>query len=201
MTLTEKLSALQSEYTIGKNKYNDFSNFNYRNVEDMLTVLKPLLKKYGVAVTFSENIQIVGERFYIVSVATLRDIETPDTITSTALAREVVQKKGMDEAQITGSATSYARKSALAGLLAVDSGERDPDSQDNSANIDKPEVGTNGMTALKMLDDIDLAIPGYSAKMCASKGVQDITGLTIDYIEKAWNAIVKPKLRKEENNG
>lgn len=199
MTLTEKLSALQSEYVIPKAKYNDFSKFYYRNIEDMLAALKPLLTKYGLAVTFSETIHLVGDRFYIVSVATLRDKESTEIISATSYTREAAQKKGMDEAQISGSTTSYARKSALAGLLAVDSGDRDPDSQDNSANLDAPQVGTNGLTALKMLDDIDLAKPGYIAKMCAAKGVDNSTELSIEYIEKAWTHIVKPK--QETING
>lgn len=194
MTLTEKLCSLQNEFIIGKKKRNEFGDFNYRNIEDMLTVLKPLLNKYKVVLTFNESIHVAGERIYIVSEAMLNDTESSQTFMSRAYAREPLQKKGMDDSQITGSATSYARKSALAGLFAVDNGERDADSQDNSGYIDQPMVGTNGLTALKMLDDLELAKPGYTQKLCAAKGVEDSSKLEIGYIEKAWNTFIKPKL-------
>lgn len=206
MNLREKMCALQGEFIIGKTKRNEFGNFNYRNLEDMLAVLKPLLKKYGMFVTFTDRVTIVADRIYVISTVTAYDAEgetkdgEPACLSCEAYAREPLNKKGMDESQITGTATSYARKNALAALFAVDSGDRDPDEEDHSDKIGEPEKGTNGLTALKMLDDLDLARPGYSKKMCAAKGVNDTSELTIEYIEKAWNAIVKTKLEGKNGN-
>jgi len=196
MSIMSKLSDIQCAYKLGKTRYNDFGKYNYRSIEDMLTALKPLLKEHGCAVTFSEKIEIVQDRIYVVSTATIIDKESLGTFSSTAYAREPLQKKGMDDSQITGSTTSYARKYALSGLLSVDNGEADPDSQDNNDKLDEPEKGTNGLTALQMCDQMDTKKPGYTAKLCASKGVEDITGLSIEYIEKAWAYVCGSKEAK-----
>ncbi len=121
MTLHEKLIGIQNEIKAPKSQYNDFGKYNYRSCEDICTALKPLCDKYKVSVTIGDQITQIGDRFYINAVVTMTDAENPDSvIIGSAYAREDVTKKGMDSAQITGSASSYARKYALAGLFLLD---------------------------------------------------------------------------------
>jgi hypothetical protein len=130
MTIYEKLAIIQQELIAPKNQYNSFGKYNYRSCEDILEGLKPCLKKVGAAVTVSDEIVQIGERYYIKATATLRDIETTDSVSNTAYAREEESKKGMDSSQVTGASSSYARKYALNGLFCIDD-VKDADSRDN----------------------------------------------------------------------
>ena len=125
MTLKEKLMNIQAELKAPKNLRNSFGNYNYRNVESILEALKPLLVKYKATVTLEDEIVEIGGRFYVKACAGILDVDTNDKesdlmITSYAYAREAEVKKGMDEAQITGATSSYARKYALNGLFLLD---------------------------------------------------------------------------------
>lgn len=115
-----KLSKIQSELKVPKNQYSKFGEYNYRNCEDILEALKPMLKEVGAVITLADEIQLLGARYYIKAVATLTDIDSKESITSTAYAREDEDRKKMDGSQLTGSASSYARKYALNGLFAID---------------------------------------------------------------------------------
>jgi len=118
MELNDKLLIIQSKLKAPKNQYNDFNKFYYRSAEDILEALKPLLKEVGCTLTISDEIVVVAERVYVKAIATLSDGK--DNISTTAFAREEESKKGMDAAQITGAASSYARKYALNGLFCID---------------------------------------------------------------------------------
>lgn len=118
MTLSEKLTAIQNELNAPKGQYNKFGNFHYRNCEDILQALKPLLHKHGCYVLLADEIVAIGNRIYVKATAVISDGK--DSVTTTAYARESETKKGMDDSQITGSASSYARKYALNGLFAID---------------------------------------------------------------------------------
>lgn len=118
MKIKEVLVNIQAELKAPKAQYNDFGKYKYRSCEDILEAVKPILKKYNTAITLSDDILNIGNRFYIKATATLFNGE--ELITSEAYAREDEAKKGMDGSQITGSASSYARKYALNGLLAID---------------------------------------------------------------------------------
>lgn len=120
MTLTEKLSSIQQKMKASKNKYNSFGNYKYRNAEDILEAFKPFEAAYKVAVTITDDIVDVGNRIYVKAVVTLHDCEADQSISVSAYAREAESKKGMDDSQITGTASSYARKYALSGLLLLD---------------------------------------------------------------------------------
>ena len=117
-TFTERLIAVQSQLKVPKNQYNDYGGFKYRSCEDILEAVKPLLQKEGLYVTIADDIVVLGERFYVKATATLSDGE--NSISNHAFAREDAAKKGMDGSQVTGTASSYARKYALNGLLAID---------------------------------------------------------------------------------
>lgn len=108
-----------------KNRRNDFGKYQYRSAEDILAAVKPLLKEQSCLLTLSDKLIELGGNIYIEATATITNSEK-ESVTVTAYAREAQTKAGMDVAQITGSASSYARKYALSGLLAIDN-EKDPD--------------------------------------------------------------------------
>jgi hypothetical protein len=124
MNIYEKLSNIQNELKAPKGQRNSFGNYNYRSCEDILEAVKPLCRENGCVLTLCDTIENVGERYYIKVVASLESIEKDDTkrglIQTTAYARESLDKKGMDESQITGACSSYARKYALNGLFCID---------------------------------------------------------------------------------
>ena len=104
---------------VGKSRYNSFGKFKYRSCDDILTAIKPLLLKYGLSMTIMDEVIAVGERIYVKATVSLVDPDGGMEI-STAFAREPETKKGMDDSQLTGTASSYARKYALSGLFLLD---------------------------------------------------------------------------------
>ena len=116
----ERFIDLQTEIKAPKGQYNDFGNFWYRNCEDILEAVKPTLKKYGFFLTLQDEMVIVGNRFYVKATATLHDVESDQTLETHAFAREPETKIKMDTPQITGTASSYARKYAMNGLFCLD---------------------------------------------------------------------------------
>lgn len=124
----KELIDLQQRMKSPKSEYNKFGNFNYRNLEQMLTTLKPILKDYGCTVVFTDDIVCVGNKNYVKATVTISN--GTENVSAVAFAQEGVHK-GMSEPQFTGTASSYARKYALCGLLAIDD-NKDPDELDNS---------------------------------------------------------------------
>lgn len=118
MNFYEKVMKVQSELKAPKGQYNSFGKYHYRSAEDILEAVKPLNHEYGLLLTLTDKPIQVGDRYYIEATATLTDGE--QSITVNAYARESVTKKGMDDSQITGTASSYARKYALNGLYLID---------------------------------------------------------------------------------
>lgn len=130
MTFLQKVVAVQSELKAPKNQYNSFGEYKYRSCEDILEGVKPLLKKYGLYLKLSDAVELIGDRYYIKATATLSDVD--NCISTSAYAREQLEKKKMDASQVTGAASSYARKYALNGLFAID------DTKDTDSVGDKP---------------------------------------------------------------
>ena len=120
MAVREKLLAVQSELKAPKGQTNSFGKYKYRSCEDILESVKPLLKKYNATLVISDSLELIGERYYIKATATFQDVETDGIIENTAYARESAEKKGMDDSQVTGATSSYARKYALNGLFLID---------------------------------------------------------------------------------
>lgn len=120
MELREKLMNIQSELKAPKSQRNDFGKYNYRSCEDILEAVKPLALKYKAIVTVTDELQQIGDRYYILAIATIYDVESDKSMQATAYAREPETKKGQDLSQITGSTSSYARKYALNGLFSID---------------------------------------------------------------------------------
>ena len=127
-TVYKKLINVQSELNAPKTKYNKFGQFYYRSCEDILDAVKPIAKKYGGVVIVSDEIVPINDRFYVKATAHFIDTETGEFASTSAYARESLEKKGMDMSQITGTASSYARKYALNGLFCID------DSKDADTN-------------------------------------------------------------------
>jgi len=124
LSLIEKVVRVQSELKAPKGQYNSFGKYNYRSCEDIVEAVKPILKQYGIVLNLSDELVLIGDRYYIKAVAGLTD--GTDVLQSTAYAREPQELKGMTDSQISGTASSYARKYALNGLLAIDD-TKDPD--------------------------------------------------------------------------
>lgn len=120
MSIYTKLMNVQNELKVPKNNTNTFGNYKFRNAEDILEALKPLLKKHNATVIITDDVVTTGNRYYIKATVKFIDTETGETIETSALAREDETKKGFDASQITGSTSSYARKYALNGLFAID---------------------------------------------------------------------------------
>lgn len=129
MEFIEKIVAIQSELKAQKGQYNSFGKYNYRSCEDILEGVKPLLTKHGLVLTIQDSIDLIGDRFYVKATATITDGK--EQLSTSAYARESLDKKGMDASQVTGATSSYARKYALNGLLAIDD-TKDADTMDNS---------------------------------------------------------------------
>ena len=150
MNKYEKLMLVQSKLKAPKGQYNSFGKYNYRSCEDILESVKPLLVEVGAALTISDAIINIGERFYIEATAQFIDIETGEKVENKALAREDETKKGQDLAQVTGSVSSYARKYALNGLFCIDD-TKDSDATNKGDAIEPhtaPQIkkGTNTPT-------------------------------------------------------
>lgn len=129
MTIQEKLAGIQQVLKAPKGQRNDFNHFNFRSCADIVEAVKPHLE--GATLTLSDDVVAVGDRVYVKATATLSI--GSESLFTTAFAREAVSKKGMDDSQITGTASSYARKYALNGLFAIDD-TKDADSNDYSNN-------------------------------------------------------------------
>ena len=149
-----RLNRVISGLRVGKGRRNQFAKFDYRNVEDILEAVNPLLAPEDIFISISDELVELADRVYVRSEAIAHDAITGQVITkSNAFAREQETKKGMDESQITGTASSYARKNALGALLRISDGRDDPDGTSGSEPAEnkeiKPEVNKSGSAALE----------------------------------------------------
>ena len=129
VVLTQRVGDIQHRLKAPKGQYNSFGKYNYRSCEDILEGVKPLLKEHNLALLIDDEIVQIGERYYVKATAKITDGR--ELVSATAYAREPDTKKGMDESQITGATSSYARKYALNALLCIDD-TKDADTMDNS---------------------------------------------------------------------
>lgn len=167
MSLHTKLAEIQKTLNAPKGQYNKFGGYNYRSCEDILTAVKPLLG--DLTIIISDEIVMLGDRFYVKATAAITDGQS--RIESTSYAREAATKKGMDEAQITGSTSSYARKYALNGLLLID------DAKDADATNDhgKSEAKTKATRHEKAFQDEPLEADAMVvAQLNAAQTVPDL---------------------------
>jgi Cft2 family RNA processing exonuclease len=171
MSIYEKLHNIQQNLVARKDQFNSFGKYSYRSCESILEALKPLLKGTKSAIILSDDVMEINQDSYIKATATLIDIETGESVSVTAFAREEPEKKGMDSSQITGSASSYARKYALNGLFAIDD-NKDSDAT-NTHGKDEPtddvlcEKCGKAIIAYKYKDK--MIYPAAHAEQCKKK--------------------------------
>lgn len=137
----KKLGAIQSMLKAPKNQYNSFGGFKYRSCEDILEAVKPILKEQNCVLILKDTVENIGDRYYITATATLYDNDSDESISNQASAREAESKAKMDDSQVTGTASTYARKYALNGLFLID------DTKD--ADTDEYQKQTNQLTEVK----------------------------------------------------
>lgn len=157
MGINEKLLEIQTELKAPKSQYNSFGKYKYRNCEDILEALKPLLAKVKAAVVITDEIVNIAQRFYVKATVRLINVENEEVIETSAYAREPENKKGLDESQITGSTSSYARKYALNAMFAIDD-TKDSDYAPDSNSKPLIKEKTNNVsreTLLKINKSID----------------------------------------------
>ena len=187
MTIYEKLSAIQSELKVPKGQHNSFGNYDYRSCEDILEKAKPICKANKTVLIIEDDIQQVGESVFVAGIATLQDLESNEKIQVKAFARHADEKKGMDDSQMTGTASSYARKYALNGLFNLD------DTKDADTNeYQKQFKQTNGtrlnfddvQTTIDSIDDTK-SLDDYGAEL--KKKYPTMTAKQADAISKMFN--------------
>jgi len=139
MSIKDKLAAIQQAIEVPKGRDNDFAGFKYRSAEDILEKVKPLLDANKTIIVLTDELQEMSGQTYVKGIAKLIDLESDDLIETQSFAREEKQRPKMSEGQLTGAASSYARKYALNGLLLLDD-NKDPDSQNNTKTATKPQV-------------------------------------------------------------
>lgn len=138
----KKLLEVQEQLKAPKSQWNKFGNYYYRSCEDILEGLKPALKEVGATVIVKDEIVTVSDRFYVKAIATFIDIDTGETVVNEAYAREADKKTGMDDSQVTGTASSYARKYALNGLFLIDD-TKDDDTDEHAQQTGKAQSASN----------------------------------------------------------
>lgn len=178
MNIYEKLANIQQELKAPKNQYSDYGGYYYRSCEDILEGLKPCLAETKTIVTLCDELVLIGERYYVKATATLIDCESGEKVSNTAYARETDSRPKMDVSQITGSASSYARKYALNGLFCIDD-VKDTDSDDSGKDQDAGQDAGQNVAAMKINEVKVKAL----ASRCAGDGVKAETILKLYKVE------------------
>lgn len=178
MSVYEKLSKVQSELKAPKGQYNSFGKYKYRSCEDILEAVKPLNAKHGVVLTVGDEVVEISNRFYVKATATLVDIESGEKVTNTALAREDDAKKGMDGSQITGTASSYARKYCLNGLFCIDD-TKDADTDEYRHQQERKPQGSKPQERQYVK-----VVNGITSVINSNGEYVDIENLTVEQLEK-----------------
>lgn len=191
MTLLEKLCNIQTKLKAPKNLYNSFGKYKYRNAEGIQEAVKPLLKEFRCTLTIEDDIVPIGERIYVKAICRLYDLDSDEQVIISAFARETEDRSGMDAAQITGSASSYARKYALNGLFLLDD-TKDPDTEELKEESDAREKDT----IKKELISLAFKAGVETKTICEQAGVK-----SLDEIDVKKFAKIKAALLKKVNDG
>jgi hypothetical protein len=170
------LAQIQSEVKAPKGQFNSFGKYKYRSAEDILESVKPIVNSKGFSISVSDTIMLVGDRYYIQAIATLTDGK--ETYSATGYAREEESKKGMDGSQVTGAASSYARKYALNGLFALDD-TKDADATNTHGQEEKkPSMNLiswkQGIDACKTIEELRDLYKEKESIIANNKEVMDL---------------------------
>ena len=178
MNVYEKLANVQSALKAPKGQYNSFGKYKYRSCEDIVESVKPLLKQNGLLLTLNDELVLIGDRFYVKATASVWDTADGSRIMVTAYAREEETKKGMDGSQVTGASSSYARKYALNGILAIDD-TKDSDStntgdhQEQSKAQSKPNTLPPRDQLIARLKELNINVTAYAKANNITPGTSD----------------------------
>ena len=198
-----KLVEVQNKLKAPKNQFNKFGNYAYRNCEDILEALKPILSEVKAVVNISDEVVLVGERYYIKATVKFIDAETGDVVEASAMAREEESKKGMDSSQLTGSTSSYARKYALNGLFAIDD-TKDSDTtnthgkEDSKSNvITLTDKQLNRMYAIAKLGGYDKIKVDKLINQKYNKNANEMTKAEYDNVVEGLQKIAAVKTKEK----
>ena len=195
MNVYEKLIAIQSELKAPKSQYNNFGKYAYRNCEDILESLKPLLKEHKSTIYISDEIVTVLERFYVKATVTFIDAETGENIKNTAYAREEEIKKGMDGSQVTGASSSYARKYALNGMFAIDDTK---DSDFTNTTIKGDNTGLSEAQIKRLLaiaSKVNISADDVKKVVAKNFGVQDLRKMNKQQYDEICSRLEKKGIK------
>lgn len=179
MNVYEKLANVQSALKAPKGQYNSFGKYKYRSCEDIVESVKPLLKQNGLLLTLNDELVLVGDRFYVKATASVWDTADGSRIMVTAYAREEETKKGMDGSQVTGASSSYARKYALNGILAIDD-TKDSDSTNIGDHHEQPKEQPKAKNTLPPRDQLIARLKELNINVKAYAAANNITPETTD---------------------
>lgn len=180
MNIYEKLGIIQSKLKAPKGQYNSFGKYKYRSCEDILEAVKPILAETRTVLSVTDQMEVVGDRIYVRAEAHLNDCEDAGEITTVAYAREEESKKGMDSSQVTGAASSYARKYALNGLFCIDD------------NKDSDSTNTGDKTTGKKVE------PAKETEMISSDNVMSIKNIIDKYPESKLMEQIKTRFKVDD---
>ena len=200
MTIYEKLLEIQTKLKAPKSQYNKFGDFHYRSCEDVLEAVKPLAQEVKAVLTVTDEIVNIGARFYVRATAALQDVESDGRVAVCAYAREPEARPKMDEAQVTGSTSSYARKYALNGLFCIDDA-KDPDAvnadgkpQQREPQARKPQPRTDDLLTPAEYHNLiqEAERKGVShASICQRYGKGSLKELSSLEYQKAMSGLAK----------
>lgn len=186
-----RLQAVQMELKAPKDQYNNFGKYSYRSCEDILEAVKPLCEKQGLLLSLTDEIVEMGGRNYIKAIARVIEMDTGKEFFTTAFAREDELKKGMDGSQISGCASSYARKYALNGLFCIDD-TKDADTLDNRSEVQ--------LATQKQQNELEVLCQKTGSelkKVLSWVGCNDLKALTVP----AWNRAIAGLRVKAQKEG
>lgn len=189
MGIYEKLMHIQTKIKAPKNLYNSFGKYKYRNAEGICEAVKPYLAKENASLVLHDDLVNVGDRIYVKATACLIDNESGRTVEATAFSREALSKKGMDDSQITGTASSYARKYALNGLFLLDD-TKDADTDENriereNRQAEKTISKTEAKALYAMLQNRGIDVNDFMAE----KNIQKLSDLSPEEYAKAMREL------------
>ena len=215
MKLHEKLLAIQTKLKAPKGQYNSFGKYSYRSAEDILEAVKPLNAEQGVLLTITDEIKEIGGRVYVVATATVSD--GTDELKVSAFAREPENKKGMDDSQITGATSSYARKYALNGLYAIDDNKdadtdehkkqqdnapkKQPKQQQSKQEIDMQQVHATVEGYVKQLEELGVKREKVVEYVCNKHNVGNLFDIQPHILVGEIKNIYLSKKNQSENKG
>ena len=152
MNIQAKLLAIQTELKAPKGQYNKFGKYNYRSAEDIIEAVKPICKKYDTVLLLGDEIELIGDRYYVKATAILTDLESGASVQTQAYAREEQSRSGMSADQLTGACSSYARKYCLNGLLMIDD-SKDSDTDENHEIVSEAKKNETKQKAEQAMAD------------------------------------------------